>query len=80
MKKIDTQKIKTVVKTHAPAAITGAVVGGAATLYVWKRNMFPMDKDTLFLSEASRKLLVEGQAIGFDLMDYIIVAQAVKKD
>lgn len=69
MKKPDIQKIKSAIKTHAPVAAASAVVGGAVTFVSTKAYFVPTNIDTLFLSEASRKLLVEGHAVGFHLKD-----------
>lgn len=69
MKKPDIQKIKSAIKTHAPVAAASAVVGGAVTFVSTKAYFVPTNVNTLFLTEASRKLLSEGHAVGFHLKD-----------
>ena len=69
MKKPDIQKIKSAIKTHAPVAAASAVAGGVVTFVSAKAYFVPSNINTLFLTQASRKLLLEGHAIGFDLKD-----------
>ena len=69
MKKPDIQKIKSAIKTHAPVAAASAVAGGAVAVVCTKAYFVPANINTLYLTEASRKLLSEGNAIAFDLKD-----------